>query len=207
MAYDGHIRCLDSLGLDVFTTFTVGAATEFPAEIILILVLDHLGRKWSLVGSVMLSGLASFGASSVPIGIYFASFATIGRLFINIATNVGLQYASELLPTVVRGEGVSFIHNMGFLTSILSPFIAYTSKIQYNMPMLILGSVSIFAGILCLFLPETLKEKLPQTILVRKSVVNYYNILKLTLHLIRKANYLVLTKNSGSIRVSRGRLK
>ncbi|KAG7200650.1 hypothetical protein KM043_001206 [Ampulex compressa] len=166
MAYDGHIRCLDSLGMDVFTTFTVAFSTEFPAEVLITYTLDVWGRRWSLFGSVLLSGLFSLFAACVPIGLLFASFAIIGRFFINVASNIALQFAAELLPTVVRGEGVAFIHNMGYVASILSPFVAFSSTIQYNLPMIILGTSSMLAALLCLFLPETLKEQLPQTLLV-----------------------------------------
>lgn len=176
MAYDGHIRCLDSLGMDVFTTFTIASATEFPAEVLITFTLDVCGRRWSLFVAVVLSGLFSLVAAGLPIGVYFASFAMVGRFFINIASNVALQFAAELLPTVVRCEGVAFIHIMGYVASILSPFVAFTSRIRYNLPMIILGTVSVFAGLLCLFLPETLREQLPQNLLVWSTLVEKFRV-------------------------------
>ena len=169
MVYDGHIRCLDQIGLDIFTTFTMGASTEFPAVILIMYTLDVWGRKWTLFGTIMISGIASFAACCVPVGIYFATFAIIGRLFINSATNIALQYAAELLPTVVRGKGVATIHIVGYVSSILSPFVAYSSNFHRVLPMFILGTTSIFCGILGLFVPETLKEELPQTLMVSSS--------------------------------------
>lgn len=166
MAYDGHIRCLDRLGMNIFTTFTIASATEFPAEMVIIYTLDVFGRRWTLFVAVILSGLFSLLASSVSIGIVFVSFAICGRLFINIASNIAMQYAAELLPTVIRGEGVAFIHMTGYVTSICSPFIAFSSEFMYNLPMIILGTCCIFAGSLSLFLPETLMEQLPQTMMV-----------------------------------------
>ncbi|EFN82543.1 Solute carrier family 22 member 5 [Harpegnathos saltator] len=165
MAYDGHIRCLDSLGMDVFTTFTIASSTEFPAELLIIFFLDVCGRRWSLFVAVTLSGVFSFVTASVPLGVAYASLAMVSRFFINVASNIGLQFAAELLPTVVRCEGVAFIHIMGHVAAIVSPFVAFSSKIQYNLPMIILGIACVFAGFLCLFLPETLKEELPQNLL------------------------------------------
>ncbi|XP_012136352.2 organic cation transporter protein [Megachile rotundata] len=165
MSYDGHIRSLTTLGVDVFTTFTIASATEFPAEILITYTLDILGRRWMLFGSVFLSGLFSLMAATVSIGPTFATLAICARFFINIAWNIELQYAAELLPTVVRGEGIAFIHVMGYVTSILGPVIAFSSRIMYNLPMIILGVSCIFAAALCLFLPETLMEQLPQTIM------------------------------------------
>jgi hypothetical protein len=50
--------------------------------------------------------------------------ALIARFFVNVAFNIGLQYAAELLPTVIRAQGVNTIHIMGYVASIVSPFIA-----------------------------------------------------------------------------------
>lgn len=166
MSYDGHVRCLDTLGMDVFTTFSIASATEFPAELLIIYTLDVFGRRWTLFTAVILSATFSLCASSTPIGVAYTSLAICGRLFINVASNVAMQYAAELLPTVVRGEGVAFIHVMGYACSIFSPFIAFSSRIMYNLPMIILGGGCVFAAILGLFLPETLMEQLPQTLIV-----------------------------------------
>jgi len=50
--------------------------------------------------------------------------ALLSRFFVNVAFNIGLQYAAELLPTVIRAQGVNVIHIMGYVASIFSPFIA-----------------------------------------------------------------------------------
>lgn len=49
----------------------------------------------------------------------------MGRFAVNISYNIGLQYAAELLPTVVRAQGVALIHIMGYVASILAPFVVY----------------------------------------------------------------------------------
>jgi len=49
----------------------------------------------------------------------------MGRFSVNISYNIGLQYAAEVLPTVVRGQGVALIHIMGYVASILAPFVVY----------------------------------------------------------------------------------
>lgn len=168
MCYDGHIRCLDALGLDVFSTFTIASITEFPAEMLVVSTLDTFGRRWTLFTAVTVSALFSTFAALVPtVGIAFASFAICSRLFINVASDIALQYAAELLPTVVRGEGVAFIHVMGYVTSIFSPYIAFSARITYNMPMIILAISCYFGGAMCLFLPETLMEQLPQSLVVK----------------------------------------
>lgn len=107
----------------------------------------------------------------------------MGRFAINISYNIGLQYAAELLPTVVRAQGVALIHIMGYVASIVAPFVVYLvsiiqpldpvgiqnncnfqAHIDISLPLLILGVLGIAGGILALFLPETLDQELPQTL-------------------------------------------
>ena len=59
------------------------------------------------------------------VGVPSAALAIMGRFAVNISYNIGLQYAAELLPTVVRAQGVALIHIMGYVASILAPFVVY----------------------------------------------------------------------------------
>lgn len=96
--------------------------------------------------------------------IYSATFAICGRFWVNISYNIGLQYAAEVLPTVVRAQGVALIHIMGYVASILAPFVVYLDIISSILPLLLLGIFGIIGGLLTLFLPETLDKDLPQTL-------------------------------------------
>lgn len=164
LVFDGHVRNVGSLGLDFFFTFTVAAATEFPADTLLTLTLDRWGRRWLAFGTMVMSGVFSLAAVAVPPGVYSATLAILGRFSVNISYNIGLQYAAELLPTVVRAQGVAFIHIMGYVASIVAPFVVYLSHIMTELPLIVLGTIGIFGGFLSLFLPETLNHDLPQSL-------------------------------------------
>ncbi|XP_018573275.1 organic cation transporter protein [Anoplophora glabripennis] len=164
LVFDGHVRNVETLGLDVFLTFTIASATEFPADTFLTMVLDVWGRRWLAAGSMIISGIFSLLATTVPLGIPSASLAIMGRFAINISYNIGLQYAAELLPTVVRAQGVALIHIMGYVSSIVAPFVVYLAKVSVSLPLLILGVLGVLGGVLALFLPETLDQELPQTL-------------------------------------------
>lgn len=45
------------------------------------------------------------------------------RFALNMAANIGLQYAAELLPTPVRAQGVAMIHIFGILAHGIAPYI------------------------------------------------------------------------------------
>lgn len=164
LVFDGHVRNVGSLGLDVFLTFSIASFTEFPADTFLTFTLDKWGRRWLACGSMVLSGVFSWLAIAVPLGITSASMAIIGRFAVNLSYNIGLQYAAELLPTVVRAQGVALIHIMGYVASIVAPFVVYLEKFDASLPLFILGLIGIIGGLLSLFLPETLDQELPQTL-------------------------------------------
>uniref|UniRef100_A0A2A4K3T5 Major facilitator superfamily (MFS) profile domain-containing protein n=1 Tax=Heliothis virescens TaxID=7102 RepID=A0A2A4K3T5_HELVI len=164
LVFDGHVRNVGSLGLDIFLTFTIASATELPADTFLTAVLDRWGRRWLACGSMVISGIFSLLATAVPAGGPSASLAIMGRFAVNISYNIGLQYAAELLPTVVRAQGVALIHIMGYVASIVAPFVVYLANISQDLPLLILGVLGVVGGLLCLFLPETMDTEMPQTL-------------------------------------------
>lgn len=68
LVFDGHVRNVGQLGLDVFVTFTVASATELPADSFLTVVLDRWGRRWLACGSMVVSGIFSLAAVAAPPG-------------------------------------------------------------------------------------------------------------------------------------------
>lgn len=53
------------------------------------------------------------------------AMAIVARLGVNIAANIGFQWAAEILPTVVRAQGVSLIHIIGYAAHIMGPYVIY----------------------------------------------------------------------------------
>jgi len=52
--------------------------------------------------------------------------SVLSRFCLNMAANVGLQYAAELLPTPIRTQGVSLIHIFGIIAHSLAPYVVDT---------------------------------------------------------------------------------
>ncbi|XP_026475528.1 carcinine transporter-like [Ctenocephalides felis] len=164
IVYDGHVKNLENTGWKYYLSFTIASATESPADLLLIVTLDYFGKRW--MNFVTLMGCAVFGllAACVPIGVPSASLFIISRFFINITFNIGLQYAVELIPTVVRAQGMTFIMVMGSTASMVTPFISQSADVFFALPLFILGGIAITIAFLCLLLPETAGRELPQTL-------------------------------------------
>ncbi|KAH8239088.1 hypothetical protein KR032_000498, partial [Drosophila birchii] len=165
LIYDGHVRAASVLDSNnVFVFFTIACATELPGNIVVILTLDRFGRRWCSFAFTMLCGIFSLVGACTENVTHMRNLALTGRLFANMCYNVGLQWAAEILPTVVRAQGVSFIHTMGFVAMMMSPPVVYLSQVSFSLMLIILGALGIVAGLLALFLPETLNHQLPQTL-------------------------------------------
>lgn len=101
LVFDGHVRNVETLGLDVFLTFTIATATEFPADTFLTLVLDVWGRRWLAAGSLVVSGIFSLLATTVPIGEYritIRSNKLYKRQFLHTLTHEICHLFGETVP-------------------------------------------------------------------------------------------------------------
>jgi OCT family organic cation transporter-like MFS transporter 4/5 len=170
LCYDAISRNVNGTGYSPFLVFTITSATILPACLLILLIQDRVGRKALASGSLLLSGLFTACSGFVqvfietPDPVVILILAIVARLGINVAYNSGAQYAVELIPTVVRGQGVSVIHVSGYAASFFSPQILYLANIWKPSPEVILGVLLVLGAIACLFLPETLNRTLPVTL-------------------------------------------
>ncbi|OXU19993.1 hypothetical protein TSAR_013815 [Trichomalopsis sarcophagae] len=164
LVFDGHVWNMKLLHPDVFTSFSLASITELPAALILAVFLDRWGRRWMGFFSMVICGIFSFVALALPKGAPAMSMAILARLGVNIAANIGFQYAAEMLPTVVRAQGVSLIHIIGYFAHIIGPYVVYLANTHPSLPLVVLGTLSLLDATLTLTLPETLDQELPETL-------------------------------------------
>ena len=106
------------------------------------------GQKYStqIIGTidqVFLSLIGKFGAS--------ASFAIV------------YVYTAEMFPTVIRNQAVGTCSLVARIGGIISLLLGLLSVYWLPAPVFIMGVVATTAGALAVFFPETLGEKLPET--------------------------------------------
>lgn len=170
LCYDAISRNINGLKYSPFIVFTITSSTILPACLFITAIQDKIGRKALASSALLLTGLFTAGSAITqsiminPQPLAIILLTVIARLGINIAYNSGAQYAVELIPTCVRGQGVSAIHVAGYAASFFSPQILFLSTIWKPFPEVILGVLLIAGAIACLFLPETLNKTLPVTL-------------------------------------------
>ncbi|XP_047445029.1 solute carrier family 22 member 13 isoform X2 [Mugil cephalus] len=96
-----------NFGLDIFLTQSIFGLTELPAHILCIWLLEALGRKISLMATLLIGGFLCTLILAVPQdnAVAITILATSGRFFINWAGSVCSVYIQELFPTSFRYEG------------------------------------------------------------------------------------------------------
>ncbi|KAJ9595127.1 hypothetical protein L9F63_013602, partial [Diploptera punctata] len=171
LCYDAISRNVEGTGFNPYLVFSISSATILPSCVIILLLQDKVGRKAMASASLLLTGLfiGAAGIIQATTGDNTNHYMTltlniVGRFGVNIAYNSGAQYAAELIPTEVRGQGVAFIHVVGYAATFFSPHILYLVKYWGAIPDLILGTMSIMGASLCLLLPETMDKTLPLTL-------------------------------------------
>ncbi|XP_017012290.2 solute carrier family 22 member 7 [Drosophila takahashii] len=164
LVYDAHVRVVDLLDTDVFITFTVASLVELPAGIVPILLLDRVGRKPTMIASMLLCASCSLFAGLLK-GQWNVTIAALcARFFVCIVYNVGQQWASEILPTVLRGQGLAVINVMGQVGALISPIVIYTHHFYHSLPMFIIAFLSLIGAVVIVVLPETRNTVLPHTL-------------------------------------------
>uniref|UniRef100_A0A2R5L9S5 Putative organic cation/carnitine transporter n=1 Tax=Ornithodoros turicata TaxID=34597 RepID=A0A2R5L9S5_9ACAR len=163
--YVGSLQ-LGRMGLDVYATYSVASAFEFPMNIFCIVALDRVGRRWPNVAFVFIGGITCLVMTVVQpeSTVWTLVMAVMFMTCFSGAFNITYQVCSEIFPTVVRARAVLLQRVTGELGSILGTEVAATVEYNRYMPLLICGVLSVISSFLLLFLPETVGIPLPQTI-------------------------------------------
>uniref|UniRef100_H2YMR5 Major facilitator superfamily (MFS) profile domain-containing protein n=1 Tax=Ciona savignyi TaxID=51511 RepID=H2YMR5_CIOSA len=129
-------------------------------------MLDKWGRRPSLSLCLVLSGVSCVTMLFVPKSLLWLNItlSMIGKFSIAAAFGTVYIYAAELYPTPIRNVGIGVCSSFARIGGILSPFIAMLNVVAKPLPYVVFGLMSIFGGILALFLPEVLGIRLPETI-------------------------------------------
>ncbi|XP_071035046.1 carcinine transporter [Parasteatoda tepidariorum] len=164
--YHTNTQNASNLGTNVYDSFTYSSLVEIPSLFIILFGVDWLGRRWPIVLSSLVAGIAGLVILIIPKDATntYLGLALIQRVTITIVYNVIMQYSAELLPTVLRGRGLAFLRVMGTLGLYLSPSIVYLSMTMPGLPLVITGVLMIFISTITVILPETLHKHLPHSI-------------------------------------------
>lgn len=174
MCYYGVTMYAGTIGGNFYLNFFLLAIVEFPS-FINIPMLDCIGRKWTHIFFMWIGGFACIGTIfTVVYGGEEYHTATlvlslIGKLGPTGAFAVIYVFSLELYPTLLRNAGMGASSCVARFGGMVAPYVAKMGELIGGdfgkaLPLAIFGITSVIAGLLCLFLPETLNQKLPDTV-------------------------------------------
>lgn len=149
-----------------YINFMLVCAAEIPGYFITVMVMERVGRKWSLCGSMVICGLACLASEYLPSDepLIRLLLFLIGKSAISVSFTVLYVYSAELYPTNLRSSLMSTCSMIGRIGSIAAPQTPLLIRYYASLPLLLFGSISIVSGLLVLRFPETLNTNLPDTI-------------------------------------------
>ena len=90
--------------------------------------------------------------------------AIIGKFFITMAFGIIYFYTNELFPTVIRATGMGTCGMLCRIGGIVAGWLGLLKRYHVYIPTTIYGVLSIFFAILAMALPETMGEKIPDSL-------------------------------------------
>ncbi|XP_029380553.1 uncharacterized protein LOC115057541 [Echeneis naucrates] len=154
-----------NFGLDIFLTQTVFGLTELPGHILCIWLLEVVGRKVSLMSTLLIGGFLCFLILAVPQSnaIAVTALATAGRFFTNWAGSICCVYIQELFPTSFRQTASGLGSIASRAGGLMSPLLNMLAVYHWSIPIIVYSSITMVSGAVCFLLPETRRKELPDS--------------------------------------------
>ncbi|XP_051868465.1 solute carrier family 22 member 2-like [Pristis pectinata] len=167
MVYLGLVMRLGIIGGDIYLNFFISGVMEIPSAVIIVLLIDRVGRRWPFAAGNLLAGVTCLVTAFIPDNIFWLKtvITSLGKLGITIAFLMVCFVNTELYPTFLRNFAVSICSAMCDIGGVVAPFVLYRlAEVWTELPLLVFGVIALIAGGLVLCLPETKGIRLPETI-------------------------------------------
>ncbi|XP_056331308.1 solute carrier family 22 member 13 isoform X2 [Danio aesculapii] len=163
LAYYSMSLNVGKFGLDIFLTQLIFGLSEIPVHFLCMWSLEVVGRKPSLIFSLVLGGSLCLLTVAVPqnSSIAIAVLATCGRFLMNAAGSVCNVYFQELFPTSIRQTATGLGSTAARAASMLSPVVNMLEMFHFSIPMVVISSLALASGATAFLLPETRRTELP----------------------------------------------
>lgn len=169
MCYYGLSFASTSLSGDAFSNYLLSVFIEIPGCIFCILVMDCWGRRPILTFCQIFSGVACIacgllqGVEDPSLQLLQVFLSLVGKFNASASFFIVYLYTAELFPTSIRNQAVgacSLVARFGGISALLLDLL---KSYWLPAPVFIMGLVATFAGILAVLFPETLGNKLPES--------------------------------------------
>ncbi|KAK7945109.1 hypothetical protein WMY93_000837 [Mugilogobius chulae] len=138
-----------NLGLDIFLTQLIFGASELPAHLLCIWLLEALGRRLCLITTLLGGGLTCLLIIAVgqDKAIFVTLFASLGRIFSNMAGSICSVYVQELFPTSLRQTASGLGNIASRIGGLLSPVVNMLVTYHWFVPIIVYSSAMFVSGL------------------------------------------------------------
>ncbi|XP_049774832.1 solute carrier family 22 member 7-like [Schistocerca cancellata] len=168
LAYYSVILNVTNLGGNPFLNWSVQSLAELPGYVAARFLADRLGRRWTLVGSVVGASVGNYIAASIVAEHGSSPVMTVLsvgiRLCLVLVNYTAYLQANEMFPTCVRQTGTAIGNIAACILGVLGPYIVHLGTWDARLPFLVVGGITTLGAALASFLPETLHVRLPETL-------------------------------------------
>uniref|UniRef100_A0A1I8NXI5 Major facilitator superfamily (MFS) profile domain-containing protein n=1 Tax=Stomoxys calcitrans TaxID=35570 RepID=A0A1I8NXI5_STOCA len=150
---------------DKYNNFIYIALVEIPGFLLPLVIMDRYGRRYSMFGTMLISGLCCLATIFLPHEAALGQLILflIGKLSITCSFQVLYFFTSEIFPTNLRNSLLSFCSMVGRFGSMLAPQTPLLANYYDGAPALLFATTAIVSACLSLLFPETTNLVLPAT--------------------------------------------
>ncbi|XP_034149021.1 solute carrier family 22 member 5 [Esox lucius] len=144
----------------------LSALTEVPAYVVSTLLLRNCPRRPLLSAFLLIGGGMLFVIQVIPENLPGVAIALemVGKFGFTMSFTVVYIYTAEIYPTVVRSAGVGMCSSAARIGTIAAPYVIYLGSVNKYLPYIIMGSLTVASSAMNIFLPETFRKELPETV-------------------------------------------
>ncbi|XP_047226635.1 solute carrier family 22 member 5-like [Girardinichthys multiradiatus] len=166
ICYFGLSFSMSTLYGNPFLNYFLLTAVELPAFFASWLAARSFPRRLSFISFSLLGALAllfiQVTMHSHPDLTMF--LVLLGKFGVLAGNGLVYTYTGELFPTVIRNTAMSSCAMFSKVGSSVSPYLLEMAGFNELLPWIIVGVLSLLNIFLCIFLPETFRQPLPDTI-------------------------------------------
>uniref|UniRef100_A0A3Q3AJK2 Major facilitator superfamily (MFS) profile domain-containing protein n=1 Tax=Kryptolebias marmoratus TaxID=37003 RepID=A0A3Q3AJK2_KRYMA len=142
----------------------ISAVVEIPAYVSSWMALRYLPRRWSVIGTLILGAVPLFFIQLVPEHLLNLSLTLemMSKYALTTGYSLIFTYTTELYPTALRNTATGTTTTVSRIGCCVTPFLL-RGYFKY-LPYITLGTLAVLTAFAALFLPESFKQPLPETI-------------------------------------------
>ncbi|NXH22823.1 S22AH protein, partial [Bucco capensis] len=150
-----------------FSSYLVLVGTEAAACLFVCVTAERFGRRAVLLLCSILTGISSLlllALTQYLLDLIVLTLSVVGITASYAVTMLSIFFASEVLPTVVRGAGLGLILGVSFVGKAAAPITAIPNSRGFFLHHVVFASFTILAVLSIMLLPESQGRSLPQSL-------------------------------------------